>query len=515
MLQQTGYKKNRQNHWTLDFLGIKESGLFPLLITFFFIAGAGAILYLTEGNFKIILAIFSLLAVVGLTLYRIDYSFFLFFGMVLFFDQYLVPGFRPFTYYVDFFRNFKEISYLPSHPAGVINPVEVYLFLLFGAWMLVLAVQKKAELQRILIWPSFLFFLSCLIFGFLNGIRSGGDLVIAIWEFRALLYLSVMYLIVPQIIQTREQIRILLWICIVAIFFKACQGIYRFANTGLSTSGIQTFTNHEDPVFMSVLFIFLASMILLKYRDQQRKLMLVLLIPFLLGFYLSFRRAAFAGLFVSLATLFFLIGAEERKRYLKLAVPAAIFLLAYSTVFWNNKSTLAQPVQMIKSGLVETSKVENPEDYYSNLYRDYENYNLAATVKRKPLTGVGFGNKYDLPLDLDTFVMSFPLRNYIAHNQILWWFAKTGAIGFLSFWLFFNAFVSKGASVYAQTDDPYLKAVCAMIVVAVINQMVVSYFDLQLTYYRNMIFLGTLMGLMPTIERLGKQDAQSVYESIQ
>jgi hypothetical protein len=38
-----------------------------------------------------------------------------------------------------------------------------------------------------------------------------------------------------------------------------------------------------------------------------------------------------------------------------------------------------------------------------------------------------------------------------------------------------------------------------MIVIAIVNQIVVSYFDLQLTYYRNMIVLGTLCGLIPTL----------------
>jgi hypothetical protein len=32
--------------------------------------------------------------------------------------------------------------------------------------------------------------------------------------------------------------------------------------------------------------------------------------------------------------------------------------------------------------------------------------------------------------------------------------------------------------------------------------VVVSYYDLQLTYYRNMIYLGTLMGLVPALQGL-------------
>jgi len=46
-----------------------------------------------------------------------------------------------------------------------------------------------------------------------------------------------------------------------------------------------------------------------------------------------------------------------------------------------------------------------------------------------------------------------------------------------------------------------------MIALAVINQMVVSFFDLQLTYYRNMTYLGCLMGLLPVIQCIESEQA--------
>ena len=100
---------------------------------------------------------------------------------------------------------------------------------------------------------------------------------------------------------------------------------------------------------------------------------------------------------------------------------------------------------------------------------------------------------------MDLANIDFSLRDYIPHNQILWVVVKTGGLGFFLFWLFFNSFAFQGAYTLMRLQDPYLKALCLMITVAVINQMVVSYFDLQLTYYRNMIYLGCLLGLMPAI----------------
>jgi hypothetical protein len=506
MNQDIANQKFYERQWLQVPFRIHWENSFPLIVTLTGIGVLAGVLLLTNGNIRAAIAALVPFALILLTCYRLDYSLMLLLGMVLFFDQdldlRLMPyGFHPFTVFAHYFDNLNAIPYLPDNPI-VMNPVELHLILLLFVWFFV-AIRKNIKLQNIPVWPAFLLFLLCFGLSLINGLRTGGEFLVALWEVRALVYLSILYIIVPQIIQTRRQLRIIIWICILVILFKACQGFYRYASLGFTTGGIQTFTNHEDPVFITTLFIFLATMLFLGCRDRQRTILLLLTIPFLLGFYVSFRRAAIAGLFVSFAALFLLLGREERKQYLKLAVPGVIFLLIYGAAFWNSDNRVAAPVQMVKSGLVTPVYEENPRDYYSNLYRDYENYNLAVTIQREPVTGIGFGNMYDMPLELAE--IQYALRDYIPHNQIIWLMVKTGAIGFFAFWLFFNAFVFKGASVYARIKDPWLKAVCAMVVLAVINQMVVSYFDLQLTFYRNMIYLGVLMGMLPTIERLGTE----------
>jgi hypothetical protein len=176
-----------------------------------------------------------------------------------------------------------------------------------------------------------------------------------------------------------------------------------------------------------------------------------------------------------------------------------IFLVAvlYIAVFWNIDSKLAGPVKLIKSGL-STDKETSGEHYYSNLYRDIERYDLAQTFLRYPIIGIGFGNKYDQPMKL--VPIPFPLRDWISHNEILWILVKNGVIGFCIFWLFFNSFAFKAATLLPKLNDPYFKAICAVSVVVIVTQIVVSYYDLQLTFYRNMVFLGTFMGLIPAMQ---------------
>jgi O-antigen ligase len=97
---------------------------------------------------------------------------------------------------------------------------------------------------------------------------------------------------------------------------------------------------------------------------------------------------------------------------------------------------------------------------------------------------------------------NFPLSRYIPHNEIVWVLVKTGIVGFFVFWYFFNSFVVYGAGVLKRLRDPYLAAVCVVAVVAVVNQLVVSYVDMQLNWARNMAYLGLLFGLVPAVERI-------------
>src|ERR1041384_8368837 len=183
-----------------------------------------------------------------------------------------------------------------------------------------------------------------------------------------------------------------------------------------------------------------------------------------------------------------------RGLFVKTAAPVVAALALYCAVFWNSDSKFASPVRLVKTGFGVDPETAG-ERYYSNLYREIEKYDLARTVQDYPVLGIGFGNKYEMPLPL--VKIDFPLRDYISHDQILWVIVKMGAVGFCLFCLFFNSFACRAAFTLTRLRDPYLRAVVAVAVAAIVNQLVVSNYDLQLTYYRNMVFLGTFMGLLP------------------
>lgn len=480
------------------FLGLEQENtpLFWVMLLLGAVTLGGFLIF--QGEVAIVLVILYLIGLFALTLLRIDYSLYLLLFGVMIFDQYDIPGFETITKDVGFFSNLKEISYIPFFDAGVINPIEIHLIFLLFSLLVRGTVLKGFSFKAIPVLIPFLLFAVSFVFSFLYGMRGGGDFLVALWEVRALFYLMIMYLIVPQIIQSKEQIQWLVWTFIVGITFKSFQGIGRFIDLGFTTGGYSVLTNHEDPVFIVTLMILLFGYLVFKTGSKQKIWLLVFLIPFLLAFYVAQRRAAYASFMVSFSTFVLLLPVLIRWKFLKVIFPVFVSLIIYGAVFWNSNSTIARPVQMIKSGIEKPSIETNMDDYYSNLYREIENYNLATTVRHNSVIGIGFGKRYEQPLPLVD--IPYPLRDYIPHNQIFWIFVKMGAVGFFAFWFFFNSVAAKGVQIFSQLDDPYLKAVTLFIVTAIINQMVVSFFDLQLTYYRNMIYLGCLIGLLPVIE---------------
>ena len=475
------------------------SPLLAILLIAIFTLAVPAVLVATDGNIFAATACLMAGLIVFLSCYRVEWGFYLFIAMVLLCDQFEIPGFEPLTSRILYFKNLKEISYLPKLSEAIINPLELQLLLLILVWFVVFSFKKDLKIISLPIWGIALLFFFGIAGSLIYGLRRGGDLLPALWEVRALFYLGLLYFLVPQIIRTKQQVRTLMSVCIAAISFKAFQGVGRFIVKGVSFAGLPTLTNHEDPVFFLDLIILLFGLALFGARTKQRTALLWLLLPLVLGFYCGQRRAAYAAIVPTFAAFVAVIPRDKQIAFLKTIVPIATVIALYCAVFWNSESRLASPVRLVKTGFGIDPETAG-DRYYSNLYREIEKTDLAKTVQDYPILGIGFGNKYEMPLPL--VKIDFPLRDYIPHDQILWILVKMGAIGFCLFYLFFDSFAWKAASILPRLSDPYLKAVCAVAVAAIVNQLVVSNYDLQLTYYRNMVFLGTLMGLVPACEAI-------------
>jgi len=472
------------------------------------------ILILTDGNMEAGVAFIMMVAIIFISFYRVDWAFFIFFALVLLFDQFIVlpNGSNPITHSVGYFDNVKGISYLPHFAAGVMNPIEIQLFLMSLGWFIAVASSNKTKTQHVVLWGLAILLIITFCFSLIYGLARGGDFLVSLWEVRAVFYFLILYFFVPQIIQTRQQLGILLWIMIIAVSIKALQGTATYIQLGFSLGGEDTsLTNHEDPVFIVDLWILLISFLTLKVKSKNRTSLLLLLLPLFTGFYAGNRRAAYGAFIGGLIVFILMLRSKERWRFFRVFFPILFVLGCYTAAFWNRPGRLGMPVQSIKSGILPNDEAYAGDRYSSNLYREIERYDLAATVRSFPIIGVGFGNEYLQPIGL-VKLSGWTLQDWIAHDEILWLLANMGAIGFFIFFLFIDALLFEAATIHRSLDDPYLRSLTIMIAAAIVGQIIVSYYDLQLTYYRNMILLGTLCGLLPTIKSLNDKERKETNQ---
>jgi hypothetical protein len=459
-----------------------------------------AVYVVSKGSVFTVVSLLGAIAVVVLTLYRVDWGFMFFVGCVLLFDQFPPGGYERTIIGKEYFQNLKSLPTLQNVGPAVANPLELHLFLVILAWVLLIITGKKVAVARVNGWLTASLFFAWLTLGAVLGIGRGGDFLPALWEIRALFYLGIMFFFVPQVIQTKDQVRQLFWVIIAALSFKTLQGVVRVVNLGFRFGGRDELTNHEDPLFFVSLIVLAAGFYLYKYRGSQRSYLTWLMTPMVIVFFMAQRRATWAALGAAILAFLMLIENKPRMAFLKILAPAVLVVSVYLGIFWESPAGgIGHGAFLVRSSLSST-KEEAGERYYSNLYRDFENYNLAQTVKAAPVAGIGFGNKYLQPIKLPR--IPFTLAEYIPHNEIFWMVVKVGAVGFFLFWCFLYAHVMRLASLFTRLNDPYLKAVCAVAIIAVLGQVVVSYYDLQLTFYRNMVYLGVLMGLFPALDRL-------------
>lgn len=438
------------------------------------------------------------------TIYRLDWGYYLLIGMILFSDRFQVGTFQSFTYTISYLTTINTIN--PAIGVGVLTSNEIHILFFTAVWIIVAAVTKRITITPV---PLKKISLSCLlwiIWSVVYGRIRGGDMQMGIWEIRAFPLLFIMFWFTPQFIRTKEQIEQLLWVVIAILTFKAFQGIDRFIELDFTFGRFRALTNSEDPIFFIALFMLLFGFLIFRYYSNQRRWLLLLFFPLLLGFYLGNRRATYASFGISMIAYWILLPSENKRKLSKYLVAFSIVFVVYLAAFWNSYGRMAVVANAVRSTLFAYDKNEAAEDYASGLAREQENYNLAITFRRAPILGIGFGQQHDWVIHN---YGAFSFKGYVTHNQILWFLVKSGLVGYFLFFLFLNGMAMYGGYVFTKLKDPYLQAICAMAVTGILNVIVTAHVDQHLINSRVTSFLGVLLGLIVVVESINMQMLKS------
>jgi O-Antigen ligase len=341
-----------------------------------------------------------------------------------------------------------------------------------------------------------------LAFVFLNigrGLAEGNDYHIIMQEVRAQVYFLLSFLIAINLIKKSQHFTAILWISAATIALKGVLYTFRryvtMAGLPLPDQGVGS---HEEAFFFNCYVTLLITLWLCRSHLKLQLFMLMFLPTVIMGNLATNRRAGTAALVVAVPILI-LAAYRALPARRKMAAALGITLLiagpTYYNAFKNSESAIAQPARAIRSHFQPDER-----DLNSNQYRDAENLNLISTIKESPYTtvmGYGYGKKMLHVAEIADISDVYELWDILPHNQILWIWMRTGTLGFIAFWGTITAIIIRLCRIILLNDkdgDTTHKIFGIWGITILAMLMIFGLLDLQLSIYRNMIFVPIIFG---------------------
>jgi hypothetical protein len=344
-----------------------------------------------------------------------------------------------------FTKNFSSTeSILYVSDQLIISPLELFLGAMVLGWVIRMVAQRRWSIRRgPLLWPV-LVFSGFMIAGLLYGLSRGGNSNAALWEFRSLMYVPIVFLLATNLLDRPAQYNRLLWCVMGAVFVNGIIAYVQLQQLdSLARMEIESFVAHGVTLPMNLMFVLIAAAWFFKSPSIAKRWVLpIMAVPVMIVYLFSERRSAFVGL-IGAALLFAIILAWTNRKLFMRVVPITLVLFAgYTAAMWNNEGALGFPAQAVKSVVAPEQLSE--KDQSSNAYRILETVDIVYTIRSARWTGLGFGHEFYKPVSLPG-ISSFLLADYMPHNSLLWIWIKAGIGGFVAMLYLFGTALRTGA----------------------------------------------------------------------
>ena len=378
-----------------------------------------------------------------------------------------------------------------------ITPAEILMLTVILIWVFQAVSTRSLVLPKGPLVTAYLLFAVVLVGAEVHGMLSRGNYLNSLWELRPQAYGFVAFILAATLVKDRGDLRRLVYLFFATVGIKAALSLFRyFVTLQRKTAGLESIMAHEESYFFAVFLIAVAAAVLW-YAHRRQLWPLLALTPLVaLALVVNQRRAgdlaAAAALVVVVVLAIRFNSAVSRERLIFLSFVAALAMSVFLLVFWNHTyGTIGELVRPYRS-LFEP----DPRDASSNLYRLAENANILVTTRLSPLVGIGFGLPMRVVYPMADISLIYPLWNIIPHNTLLWIGMRMGAVGNMTFFGLIGMGVLTATRQLAIRKDPLLRAVAACAVAAIAAELVQGDLDLQLDSFRNLIFLGALLGVL-------------------
>ena len=358
-----------------------------------------------------------------------------------------------------------------------VSPLELILVFAVVCWLVRHFARHDHPVVFGPLFRPLLVFTGFVGFGFMYGVARGGDLRVAVFESRGLMYLAIVYFLVSNTCHTAKQYRAMLWTAMVGVLGQSIMSLIYLAQLSPSArKDLEALGEHGASVSIDALIVFtIATLTFVGASRASRLVLLAMLVPVGYSYLVAQRRAAIIGLGLGLVALFVVLFWRQRRTFWRLAPVVLIAVVGYLGAFWNSAGTAGFPAQAIKTVISPGSVSET--DQSSDIYRQIENADLSATIRDVPLTGLGFGRPFYQPFTLPD-ISFFEFYRYIPHNSMLWIWIQTGFFGFASLFFVVGRALAVGARKLRQLTSAADAAAVATASLFVMMYIVFAYVDI-------------------------------------
>jgi hypothetical protein len=389
-----------------------------------------------------------------------------------------------------------------------LSPADMLVAMLFVIYLL------KRGTGTVLPWPrsptstTVRWLLVAVVYGIVLGKLHGGSLRPALTEIRPYVYLAATFFLASVLVTTRAAFRAVLWGIVIAVAFKALQGLMIFLSVRHLAVRPDAVLGHEESMFFA-LFLFLTLALWLFDLPGRLRTTATCLVPLVIaGDLANTRRAAWLVLGVGLVTLLAVCYAVQpgRRRVIGRIMAALVLLLSvYLPAYWNKSGGLAQPARAIRTAFAPGSA----RDTSSDLYRVQEDQNIWFNIREGKVIGKGFGVPINYALPIEDISDIDPIITYVPHNGVLYVMMRMGLLGAIAFWSLLGAAIIYGCRL-ARTADRELALIGALTCAIVVAYAFEGHTDQGFFFYRVAFVVGTLLGLAEAARRAMPPPIQSV-----
>lgn len=381
----------------------------------------------------------------------------------------------------------------------IASPLELMLILTAVVWLVKGLVSHTLNYTGgDLGWPITLFFLAVLG-GLLRGAAGSGDMYVAFWEARSLLYIGVCYLLAVNLVRTRKDVATLVAVFLIANGLYALEGAYRYValiRTGLLGVAQEFEYPHEVVIFLSVLVLQAILQMVVGGKLWLRLLGIVLGPIGLFTLLATQRRAGYIALAIGFLLMTIPWFVRHRKAVLLILAPASVIVAIYLPIFWSNTGFLGQPARAVRSMIAPDER-----DASSNNYRDLEIINVRETIKANPILGVGFGREFTFYIPLPDLSW-WPFWKFQPHHNIMWVWLKVGGPGFVAFWVLMLGSLALASSRTLTLTDRSLVTFAYLALASLVILLIFCYVDLGLTNGRVTVYFGMILGVLAGLKAI-------------